>query len=128
MSLRNMFETTDYSKETLINIILKNKYFTKNVVTFDEELYFELSDVKGAIRLAKKLGKIVGYGEILSASGGKIGYFDSYISAIMGKEAKAYIKITFVEGIIKDLIYLTDAKILSDTEYKLNHKKIIEKL
>jgi len=126
MSLRNLFEKVDYSKEGIITSIMKNKYYMKNAVEFDDELYFEMSDDQGAIRLSKKLGGYAGFGEILSIGGGHIGYYDSAIQAILGSEAEAYMLITLTTGITPDIIKLTNAKKISDSEYKSNHKKIVE--
>ena len=117
----------DYTKEGVISAIMKNKHYAKNAVVFDNELYFEMKDVDGAIRLAKKLGKVVGYEEILSVHGGKIGYFDSHIEAIVGIGSKAYISVTLTNGITKDVIELANAKVRTDSEYKSNHKIIIER-
>ena len=120
-------KSLDYTKEGVITAIMKNKHYSKNAVVFDDELYFEMKDVDGAIRLVKKLGKSIGYEEILSVNGGKIGYYDSSIEAIIGIGSKAYISITLTNGITKDVIQLTKAKVRTDAEYKSNHKKIIER-
>jgi len=125
MSLRNLFEKVDYSKEGIITSIMKNKYYMKNAVVFDKELYFEMSDVQGAIRLSNKLSKIVGYGEVLSCGGGQIGFYDSSIEAIMGIGSKAYMRVTLDDGITPDIIKFASAKKISDAEYKSNHKKIV---
>ena len=119
-------KSLDYTKEGVISAIQKNKHYAKNAVVFDDKLYFEMKDPDGAIRLTKKIGKIVGYEEVLSVHGGKIGYYDSSIEAILGLGSKAYVMITLTGGITKEVIELANAKVRTDAEYKSNHKKIVD--
>jgi len=109
-----------------VTAIMKNKHITKNVKEFDGDVYFEMKDVSGSLRLSKRIGNSVGYGEITGCSAGEVGYFDSAIAAILGtNDAVAYIKLSVNEDLLKEVIDISGAKQVSDSEYKKNHKEIV---
>jgi len=127
MKFKDLFEAKVQTAEEAINSILKSKYSTANVKEFDGDLYFEMKDVQGTLRLSKKIGNSVGYGEINGSSGGQVGFYDSAVAAILGnKDAVAYIKLTLRDELLNNAIQLAKAKQVSNSEYKKNHKNIVQ--
>jgi hypothetical protein len=118
----------DYSTLGTITSILKNTNYTKNAVVYGDEMYFGMKNDKGALNLSRKLGKTFGDGdEISGLGGGPIRSNDSAIAAILGKDVVAYVSIEFNEAPAAKFISAAKAKVMTDSEYRKNHREIVGK-
>ena len=107
----------------IINSILKNTNYTKKAVVYGDEMYFGMKNEKGASNLYKKLSDWVG-DEISGIGYGKTRQTDA---AIIGEDVVAYISIEFNKAPTAKFISAAKAKVMTDSEYRKNHREIVGK-
>ncbi len=91
-----------------IDKVIKNKAYKKNAASDGETLYFEIDDVKSALRLRKAIEEMSFVGDDLSEMGGGA---TNYISKnALGQDAKARIKMVFKNGVPEEVIKYTKAR------------------
>jgi len=125
-TFREIAESEDKGLVKAIKAIMKNKHFAKNVAVFDRTLYFEFKDTNGAMRISKKVTDDALYeGEIKSIGAGVVGFYQSYIAAILdNKETSAYLEIVFNNDVPSDIISLSKAVKVSNSDYQKRLKEI----
>ncbi len=123
MMFKELFQESESEVIQGIKKILKNKAFKKNVKEFDNNLYFEISDTKSALRLQNRLADEITY-DSNGFAGGEIGFYKQYMKAIFDTDAQAYLEIRFPGKVPQDIMELTKADTVSDTEYQKRFKAL----
>jgi hypothetical protein len=119
-------ENEDTQLIKAITSIMKSKHYAKNAAIFEGTIYFEFKDVQGSIRLHKKISDYMFYANTAKASSaGEVGFYDSYIAAILdNKDAVAYMKIEFNGDIPGEYQNMTKAVIVKQADYQRRLKEI----
>ena len=132
--IKNILEELDRNGKMIrddisdgIKILLRNKSYMKNVKEFHGVLYFEMKDVKSAIRVKNRIIDYIldGSGRVSEVGASVVlGSVAPTVTAILNnKDAVAYIHIDFKGHVPNHIMKLAKVKKVSEEEYQYIYKQ-----